>query len=62
MQELLGVRWGQCLGEDLQTVAIRVEKIDALGEHVISRELYCGAVALKPRVELPQLLLPALDL
>ena len=62
MQELLGVCWWQLLREDLQTVAIGVEEIDALGEHVISGELYFGAVALEPLVELPQLLLPALDL
>jgi hypothetical protein len=62
MQELLGVRWGQFLREDLQTVAIRVEEVDALGKHVISCKLYLGAVVLKPLVEFPQLLLPALDL
>src|SRR2546428_4074223 len=62
MQELFGVCCGQFLREDLQAVAIRVEEVNALGEHVISGELYLGAVALKPLVELPQLLLPALDL
>ncbi len=62
MQELLGVCCGQLLREDLQAVAIGVEEVDALGEHVISRELYFGAVALEPLIELPQLLLPSLDL
>jgi hypothetical protein len=62
MQELLGVRCGHLLREDLQAIAIRVEEVDALGEHVISRELNFGTVSLEPLVELPQLLLPALDL
>jgi hypothetical protein len=62
MQELLGVCCGQLLREDLQAVAIGVEEIDTLGEHVISRKLYFGALVLEPLVELPQLLLPALDL
>jgi hypothetical protein len=53
MQELLGVRWGHLLGEDLQTVAIGVEEVDALGEYVISRKLDLGAIALQPLIELP---------
>jgi len=40
MQELFGVCCGQFLREDLQAVAIRVEEVNALGEHVISGELY----------------------
>jgi len=62
MQELLGVRCGHLLREDLQAVTIRVKEVNALGKHVISRELYLGAVALESLVELPKLLLPALDL
>ncbi len=62
VQELLAVRRGHLLGEDLQTVAIGVEEVDALGEDVVSGEFYLGAVALEPLIELPQLLLTSLDL
>lgn len=57
MQELLAVGWDHLLGEDLQTVAIGVEAVDALGEDVVRGELALGTVALEPLIELPELLL-----
>ena len=62
MQELLGVCRRQLLGEDLQTITIRVEEIDALGEDMVNGELHPGAVALEPVIEFAQLLLPPFDL
>src|SRR4030095_968496 len=62
VQVLLGVRRGHLLGEDLQAIAIRVEEIDALGEHVVGSELDPRAVALEPIVKLPKLLLAPFDL
>jgi hypothetical protein len=46
-----GISW------DLQTIAIGVEEVDALGEHVIGRELDVDAARLEPIVQLSRLLL-----
>jgi hypothetical protein len=62
MQELLSLCRGQLLREDLQTITIRVEEIDALGEDMVNGEFYPGAVAFEPVIEFAKLLLPPFDL
>src|SRR5262245_18148615 len=49
-------------GEDLQTVAVGVEEVDAVGHAVVSRVVDLGAMLDEPAVELAELRLAALDL
>ena len=56
------IRPTKLLGEDLQTVAIGIEEVHALGKNVVEVHLHVDSMALQPLVELFELVLATFDL
>src|SRR5205823_13810289 len=62
MEIVLGRGHLHGLTEDLQTVAIGIEEVDAFGEKMVRRKVHLDTVVFELLIELAQLCFPTLDL